>query len=511
MKLNTKLSLIVILLLVFSLFLGLQVMAAADRLKIAIPGKAQTIDPSFLHRVISEWPIMNSVYNGLVRYKPGTFEVEPDLATGWELSKDNREITFHLRKGVQFHKGYGEFTAEDVKFSFERIIDPEEKSLEKNSFASLKKVEVVDKYTAKLIFEEPMARLFTSTLPFNAGLIVSKKAIEEMGKEEFGHNPIGTGPYEFKEWGVNNNIILVKNENYWDQNAYFNTVEFIPMPDPTAQEIALQSGGIDIGEVTLDNINRMKEYSKLNVEIYPDLATQYIAFNVKKAPMDNIYLREALRYIIDPREILIGVYAGYAERAYSLILPDMLGWRKAPEYNIEDIGEEKVWELLDKAGYPEGKGLELDYVVTNSEERILAATLIQAQLAKFNIKLNIEAIEIGPKIEKWQAGEYHITYTRFSNTVDPGYCYQWNVSEQIGKWNLFHWSNKEFDRLWTEAEVNMDEKNRAEQYKEMQKMMDEEAIGMWITHGVRTPGWVKDVEPVFSPDGIVLPWLVESK
>ncbi len=511
MKLNKKLSFVVILSLVFCLFLGTQVMAAADRLRIAIPGKAQTLDPSYLRRVISEWPIMNSIYNGLVRYKPGTFDVEPDLATDWEFSEDNTEITFHLRKGVQFHKGYGEFTAEDVKFSFERIIDPEQNSLEQQSFASLQEVEVVDKYTVKLIFEEPMARLFTSTLPFNAGLIVSKKAVEEIGKEKFADSPVGTGPYVFEEWGINNNIILKKNENYWDQPANFDFVEFTPIPDMTSQEIALQSGEIDIGEVTLDNIDKMKGNSDLNVDIYPDLATQFIAFNVKKAPMDNIYLREAIRYIIDPREIIIGVFAGQADRAYSIVLPDMLGYRKAPDYNIEDVGEEKVWELLEKAGYPEGEGLELDYLTDANEERRLIAALIQAKLSRFNIDLNIEAVEIGPKTEGWQAGDYHITYARYANTVDPGYCYQWYLEEQVGKWNLMHWSDEEFDRLWAEAEQTMDEEERAQQYRQMQKIMDDEAIGIWVTHGVRTPAYSTDIEPVFSPDGVILPWLVESK
>ncbi len=504
-------KLIVLLLACVLVFSSMTVLAQNGVLTVALQGKAQTLDPAFLKRSISEWPIMNSIFNGLVKYKPGTFEVVPDLAADWQISDDNKEITFHLRKGVQFHKGYGEFTAEDVKFSFERIIDPEKDSPEASSFANLKEVQVVDDYTVKLIMSEPMARLFTSTLPFNAGLIVSKKAVEEMGKDKFAHNPIGTGPYVFSEWGVNNDITLVKNDNYWGDKAEIAEVNLIPMPNQTSQEMALQSGDIDLGQVTLDNIDKMKANSNLKVKVYPDLAIQWISFNVKKAPMDNIYLRKALRYIINPQEILLGAFAGQGEKANSILLPDMLGYWKAPVYSLDEVGKEKVWELLEKAGYPQGKGLELEYLTDANNERRMIATIIQAQLAKFNIKLNIKAVEIGPKIEGWHNGDYHITYARFTNTVDPGYCLQWFLTSQIGKWNLMHWSDKKFDQLWNKAEVTMDNEQRADLYVEMQKIMDRDAIGIWVTHGVRTPTWRKGVEPVFQPDGVILPWLTTKK
>ncbi|KXS48880.1 MAG: peptide/nickel transport system substrate-binding protein, partial [Halanaerobium sp. T82-1] len=134
------------------LCLGLLTNPAAaqdDSLNIAIPGRAQTLDPAYLQRVLSDWPVMNSIFNGLVKYKPGTFEVVPDLAKEWEISEDNTEITFQLKEGIEFHKGYGEFTAEDVKFSFERIIAEDANSPEAQSFINLERVEVINQYTVK--------------------------------------------------------------------------------------------------------------------------------------------------------------------------------------------------------------------------------------------------------------------------------------------------------------------------------------------------------------------------
>ncbi|RAK06494.1 peptide/nickel transport system substrate-binding protein [Halanaerobium saccharolyticum] len=484
--------------------------AQDDSLNIAIPGRAQTLDPAYLQRVLSDWPVMNSVFNGLVKYEPGTFEVVPDLAEEWEVSEDDTEITFQLKEGIEFHKDYGEFTAEDVKFSFERIIAEDANSPEAQSFSNLERVEIVDQYTVKLILSEPMGRLFTSTLPFNAGLIVSKEAVEEMGREEFASNPIGTGPYVFEEWDVNNNITLQKNENYFEREADYGEIVFMPMSDPTSQELALQSGEIDIGQLTLDNFDQISQMEEFEAEIYPDLAIQYVAFNTSKEPLNNEKLREALRYIINPEEILVGAFAGKAERAYSILLEDMTGYWKAPSFDLDEAGEERVWELLAEAGYPEGEGLELEYVTDATEERRLIGALIQDQLSRFNIELNVEALEVGPKIDRWQEGSYDITYARFTNTVDPGYNFQWNLTDQIGKWNLFHWSNEEYDRLWQEAETTLDTDLRAENYEEMQKLMHNDSIGIWVTHGVKTPAWTTEVDPVFSPDGVVLPWLITS-
>src|SRR6056297_452512 len=482
----------------------------AEKFNIALSGKAQTLDPAFLQRSISEWPIMNSIFSGLVKYKPGTYEVVPDLAKSWEFSEDNTQITFHLKKGVKFHKGYGEVTAEDVEFSFERIINPDNGSPEAESFSKLKDVKVIDDYTVQLILTEPMARLFTSTLPYNAGLIVSKKAVQEMGREDFSSNPIGSGPYQFEEWKIDSSIVLKRFEDYFGQKAYIEEIEFIPMAEQMSQELALRSGEIDFGEVSLENYQQIKENEELASKTYPDLAFQWVAFNVKKAPMDNQYLREALRYIIDPEEIIIGAFADQAELAYSWLLPDMLGYKKLPHKKLEEVGRQKVLDLLEKAGYPNGEGLTLKYVTDANDERKTIATLIQAQLAEFNITLNIQAMEIGPKIEAWQSGDYHITYSRFGNTVDPGYCSQWFLSSQVGKWNLMHWSNKEYDQLWEKAEVTVNEEERAKLYHRMQEIVHDSNIAIWVTHGVKTPTWNKDLNVTLTPSGGILPWLVKN-
>lgn len=473
--------------------------------------KPMILDPAYLKGTQPDWPIMNCIFNGLVKYKPGTFDVVPDLARRWEVSENNKEITFYLRKGVQFHKDYGELTAEDVQFSFERIIDPDKESTAKNSFATLNRVEVVDDYTVKLIMDEPMARLFTSTLPYYAGLIVSKAAVEEMGKKAFANNPIGTGPYQFESW-EGNDITLKRNENYWDTKSEFERVKYVGLQEILALETALKTGELLVGRISKDNLDKLDKREDITTKTFPDLAYWFIPFNCSREPMNNLKLREALRYIIDKEEILIGSFAGVAEPAYSMLPPDLVGhWENAPTYKLEDVGEDYVYDLLEEAGYPRGEGLQLEYLAEATDTERQTATIIQSQLARFGIDMKIKAVEVGALTDGWQAGDYDLTIARYSSTIDPGYATEWFLKSQVGKWNLSHYSTDEYDRLWKEAAVTMDKEKRAELYIEMQKILDANAMTVWLTHGVRTKAWNNGIKPVFSPDGIVLPWLVRTK
>ncbi|RLC15080.1 MAG: ABC transporter substrate-binding protein, partial [Deltaproteobacteria bacterium] len=124
-----------------------------DQLKIAIWEDVSTFDPGWMTSGERELAIMSCLFNGLVKYKEGSWDIVPDLAESWDISSDGLSVVFHLRKGVQFHKGYGEMTAEDVKFSYERMLDPALKSPEKGQWEQLDHVEIVDKYTVKLIFK----------------------------------------------------------------------------------------------------------------------------------------------------------------------------------------------------------------------------------------------------------------------------------------------------------------------------------------------------------------------
>jgi peptide/nickel transport system substrate-binding protein len=302
--------------------------------KIAQWGDITILDPAYLTSVEREFVVQNCIYSGLVKYKVGTWEIVPDVADRWEISPDNLEITFYLKKGVQFQKGYGELTAADVKFSFERIIDPAQNSPEVSSWAALDHVEVIDDYTVKLVLKNPSANLFTSTLPLNAGFIVSKKAVEEMGNEKFGLNPIGSGPYEFDHWTPGQEVVLTAFADYFGDKPKIERVSFIPIEEVSTTEAALKTGEIDVAEISLLSVEEFQANTDLSVTLKPGLKYWWIGFLVTQPPFDNIKVREAIRYTINVDEILQAAFNGIPERANTMFPEGMLGrWEDAPLMN----------------------------------------------------------------------------------------------------------------------------------------------------------------------------------
>jgi peptide/nickel transport system substrate-binding protein len=163
-------------------------------LKIRLYGDIQNIDPAF--RISQNDDVVaNCVMDGLVRYGPNSYDLVNQLAENIEQSEDGLTITFKLKEGVKWHRGYGELTTEDVKFSFERFIDPELEAEYKDDWATLDHVEIVDKYNGKIILKESFAPLWKTTLPVGSGNIVCKKFVEEVGLEGFATDIVGTGPY----------------------------------------------------------------------------------------------------------------------------------------------------------------------------------------------------------------------------------------------------------------------------------------------------------------------------
>jgi peptide/nickel transport system substrate-binding protein len=497
---------ILILLGVILLLVAVSTASAKDELKIATWDDVNTFDPGWMTSTERELPIMTCLYNGLVKYKEGSWEVVPDLATSWKISSDSKEITFYLRKGVKFHKGFGEMTGEDVKFSFERITDPVLKSPEKDNWDRLDHVEVLDKYTVKLVLKSPMANLFTSALPVNTGMIVSQKAVEKFGQKEFGFNPIGTGPYQLEKWEPKKSVKLVRNEDYWDEKPKIKIVTFVPIVEDSTCEAALKSGEIDIGRAASINIDAFKRDSKFKVYTKPGLKYWWIGFTVNKPPFDNPKLREACRYAIDVNRILKGAFFGVADRANTILPPGMPGhWVEAPEYKV-DI--EKAKQLLKEGGKPDG--FKVRCFGWSDEQVKIIAEMVKADLAKIGVDVDIIVKETGAFNEATKAGEPEMYVSFFATTIDPGYAMVWFTSDN--SWNISHWKDPNYDKLIKQGETEMDPKKRADIYLEAQREIDRACWAIWLTHGVIVCVVNANVDiGKLYPNGRLAPWIISFK
>jgi peptide/nickel transport system substrate-binding protein len=475
--------------------------AAKNNLKIATWGDINTMDPGWMTSTERELTIMNCIYNGLVKYKGGTWKIEPDLAKSWNISRDGKEITFHLRKGVQFQKGYGEMTAEDVKFSFERITDPKANSPEKSTWSSLDHVEVINKYTVKLVMKNRSAGLFTSTLPLNAGMIVSKKAVEKMGREKFAFDPIGTGPYEFVSWAPKQKLELKAFDGYWGKKPKIKNLTFIPIVEASTRNMALRAGEIDIASVSLLDVKKFQENREFNVFLRPGLKYWWVGFTVNKPPFNNLKLRQAVRYAIDVNEIIQAAFQGIPKRANQMFPPGMLGyWKDAPVYNVN---LDKAKKLMKEAGYP--NGLKATFLIWEGETTRTIAVVVKADLKKIGIDVDIQAKEVGAFNDATKKGQDDFYVSFFATTVDPGYATQWFTCGQA--WNLSQWCNPEYDELVKQAESEMDSRKRADLYVKAQKIIDKDCWAIWLTNGVRAIVANKRVNTgKIFPNGRLAPW-----
>jgi peptide/nickel transport system substrate-binding protein len=479
--------------------------AGKDELKIAMWEDVSTFDPGWMTSGERELVIMSCLYNGLVKYKEGSWDVVPDLAESWEVSPDGKAITFHLRKGVQFHKGFGEMTAEDVKFSYERIIDPAVKSPEKGQWELLDHVEVIDKYTAKLIFKSQKVTLFTSVLPMNTGYIVSKKAAESMGREKFGKNPVGTGPYELASWKPKERIKLAAFDKYWGTTPKIKNIAFLPIVEDSTCETALKTGELQIGRSSMINFKSFEKNKKFEVYTKPALKTYWLGMTVSHPPFDSLELRQAFRYAVNVNDIVEASFYGTAKRAHTLLppaLPDY--WAGAPVYN-QDIAKAKA--LMKKAGKPDGFTVKL-FIPANDAERIMAE-VIKADAAKAGIEVIIEVKEIGAFNEAANKGQTDAYIQFYTSTIDPHYIMQWFAGES---WNPSQWRNAEFTSLIKAGAGVADAQKRNQIYVDAQKLADKDAWAIWLTHG--TKFWIAqkniNIGPIY-PNGRLAPWAMSYK
>lgn len=476
-----------------------------NELKIALWEDVTTYDPGWMTSAERELTIMSCLYNGLVKYKEGSWEVVPDLAESWEIKDNGKSILFRLKKGVHFHKGYGEFTAEDVKFSFERILNPDLKSPEKGQWELLDHVEVVDDYTVRLVFKSPKAGLFTSVLPMNSGYIVSKKAVEKLGHEKFGKNPVGTGPYELSVWKPKQFVKLKAFDKYFGEKPENTEIKFLPIVEDSTCETALKTGEIHIGRSSMINFKGFEKNKKFNVYSKPAMKTYWLGMTVSHPPFDSLELRQAFRYAVNVDMIVEAAFYGTAKRANTLLppgLPDY--WSEAPVYK-QDI--EKAKALMKKAGKPDGFTVKL-FIPANDAERIMAE-VIKADAAKAGIDVIIEVKEIGAFNEAANKGQTDAYIQFYTSTIDPNYMMQWFAGES---WNPSQWRNPEYTKLIKTGAGETDPDKRRQIYVDAQKLTDKDAWGIWLTHG--TKFWISQANVdmgLLYPNGRMAPWQIRVK
>jgi peptide/nickel transport system substrate-binding protein len=452
----------------------------------------------------TEGNIIRAVCQGLIEFKPGTFEWQP--AAAQTIHQDSPTvISFTLKPGLQFQGGYGELTANDVKFSFERFLQklPSGKlPVQTKDWEALDHVEVTDAHSGRIILKHPAPALWLVVLPDISGCLISQKAYQD-GAYQSGKTPlklIGTGAYQFGGWVPNQHVLLQAYPGFKGTPAAFREVALRPVRDPKTAELALRSGELQFTRLQPASAKTLQGVSSTKTLSQDSINFVWIGINVQKPPFDNLKLRQAIRAAIDVDQVLAGAYDGAVGRAYGPIAPGLLGnWKDAPRYR-QDIAQAK--QLLQESGV--GSGLRPKLTLLNQPEYQSAGQIVQAMLAEAGIQLDLDIRDAG---SFWSAGsgdagkELELSLQRFGGKADPAFQMQWFVTSEIGDWNWQRWSNQEYDTLFQQADATDDPTVRAQKYIRMQQLMDESSAFIWLTHERNVFGFADWLKPALLPNG----------
>lgn len=449
------------------------------------------------------------MFDTLVTNSDDGQEIVPHLAESWSASPDGKVWTFKLRKGVHFHKateggkatanGGREVTAEDWKWSFERMISDKSprayfidmidgyQEMVDGKAKEWKGIKVVDKYTLQFTLKEPFAP-FISVLAYQALSVVPKEDVLKHGKD-FNFHPVGTGAFTFESWKQDQRVILKRNPNYWRKDAagnqlpYLDGFEMVVIPESSIAWEELKKGNIDMmRDVPERQVAEARKLLGDNFLYAPQPGIYYFGFNMRRAPFkDNLKLRQAMNYAIDRERLNKLVMENLFFPATGVMPPSMPGFNK----NLKGYtyNPEKAKQLLAEAGYKDG--LEVTMQVNQSSRNKSVAEAAQAQLAELGIKMKIQIVDWGVHLDMLDRGEcdmYRMGWV--VDYLDPDNFLYVNLSSHNpgSKGNYSFYSNPEVDKLLDEARVITDQKKRLEMYQKAEEIIVDDAPWMFLLY-----------------------------
>ena len=466
---------------------------------------AQGIDPETVDPHASYTTATMNVYlhmfDGLL-HRDADLVIKPALATAWR-SVDDNTWEFDLRRGVTFHDG-SPFTAEDVKFSFERVFNPAFKSPLVPNVNAVTRVDVMDPHRVRLITKSPYPILPARLTVFP---IVPAKYVRDRGDAEFRRRPVGTGPYRFVEWIKDDHLTLEANPTWWGGRPRIARITFRPIPESATRVAALQAGNVDIvTNVPPDVVADLGKHPRLEVASVPSERVIFIHINVKLGgPTADRRVRQALNYGVNKKALIRFVLGGFGVQVPAPITPQHFGFD--PNLAPYPYDPERAKALLTEAGFPGGFDTTL-YVPTGRylKDRELGEA-IAGQLGRVGVRTKLATPEWG-------------TYAQLATSykIGPLYLLGWSSQTYDADGVLFStlytgnpwspYSNKELDALLLAARGSLDPEARKRHYQKALALIREEAPMIFLHRQVDVYGVSKRV--AWKPRSDERIWLVEA-
>jgi peptide/nickel transport system substrate-binding protein len=455
--------------------------------------------------------IASNIFNSLLKYDKN-LELEGELAQSWQVSPDQKTITFTLKPGMKWADG-APLTSADVLFTWKLVTDDKTRTPYGADYKLVVNAEAPDPLTFRVTYGQPYAPALDSW----AGLQVLPEHIlkgQDINTTSFARKPVGSHYYQLGEWKNGERISLVRNPNATQGQARIDRLVSRFIPDPASQFLELMADNIDtmgLSPIQYARIFPARDELNRKIALYKELgnAYTYLGFNLKHKPFDDKRVRQAINYAIDKQELIDGVLLGLGEPVSSPYKPGTRWTNPNLQPYAYDVEKAKV--LLREAGFEDhdgdgildrdGKPLAFEILTNQNKQREMSAVLIQRRLKEIGISVNIRVLEWASFIGRFiKTGEFDAVVLGWSLSLDPDQYGIWHSSQQApGQFNFIGYNNPKVDQLLEQGRLELDPDERTKIYHEFAATLLEDSPVVYLFAGYGLPAIHKRVKGIDNP------------
>ncbi len=455
--------------------------------------------------------VAGHIFNSLLKYDRN-LELEGEIARSWEISADQKTITFHLKPGLRWADGQP-LTSADALYTWQLVTDDKTRTPYGSDYKLVTKAEAPDELTFRVTYGQPYAPALDSW----AGLQILPQHIlkgQDINNTPFARKPVGSGYYQLDEWKNGERISLVRNPNSVLGPARIDRLVSRFIPDPASQFLELMADNIDIMNLNPIQYARIvparKELGK-RIALYKELGNgyTYLGFNLKHAPFSDKRVRQAINYAIDKQELIDGVLLGLGEPVASPYKPGTRWVNPALKPYPYDV--EKARRLLEEAGFEDhdgdgildrdGKPLSFEILTNQNKQREMSAVLIQRRLKEIGIDAHIRVLEWASFLGRYiKTGDFDVVVLGWSLSLDPDQFSIWHSSQnKPGQFNFINYNNPEVDKLLEQGRLELDPDKRMKIYHEFSRILLDDSPVVYLFEGYGLPAISKRVRGIDNP------------
>jgi peptide/nickel transport system substrate-binding protein len=401
-------------------------------------------------------------------------ELEPGLATEWDVSGDGTTVTLTLRDGVRFHND-AEFTAEDAKATLDRVLDPETGSVVASNLANVTKVTAVDDTTLEFTLSQPDTALLNVLSQVGTAILDS----DDIEAGDVGREVNGTGAFRWGSWDQGEQVTLEANEDYWGEVPQLSTVEMRVIPDESSILSGMRADSFDLGIVTDPGVANQAEDGDVELLSQPTLSYHVLQLNAERGPLSKLPVRQAISCALDREEVVQTAYFGEGEVTGPITSP-AYDYDATEGLPCDPPDLDAARDLLADAGYPDGFSLETIVMVGEYATATNIAQSVQGQLSEIGVELDLQQQQTNVYVDNWLEANYDAAVALNGGSTDPYLMYGRYYGEGASLAKPAGLSDPRLQQLLRKGNSTTDEAEREQVFGQLQQELLRLSPWVWL-------------------------------